>query len=163
MLSGNGTIDYNVEAHTLDVQETSAARQGSTTRNIHGSITKNFQKTFSSVSPRSHLLRFVSAYITNKLYQVRFFYNLLSIYHSHICSRCHKYNFSLLSLFDTRNNCSVMPFPTFIVVMLFASWFSISWVFEHSQALGEVVLGGNISKFRQKHSGRKLTPGMWRT
>ena len=44
MLSGNGTIDYNVEAHTLDVQETSAARQGSTTRNIHGSITKNFQK-----------------------------------------------------------------------------------------------------------------------
>ena len=43
MLSGNGTIDYNVEAHTLDVQETSAARQGSTTRNIHGSITKNFQ------------------------------------------------------------------------------------------------------------------------
>ena len=42
MLSGNGTIDYNVEAHTLDVQETSAARQGSTTRNIHGSITKNF-------------------------------------------------------------------------------------------------------------------------
>ena len=44
MLSGNGTIDYNVEAHTLDVQETSAARQGSTTRNIQGSITKNFQK-----------------------------------------------------------------------------------------------------------------------
>ena len=43
MLSGNGTIDYSVEAHTLDVQETSAARQGSTTRNIHGSITKNFQ------------------------------------------------------------------------------------------------------------------------
>ena len=43
MLSGNGTIDYNVEAHTLDVQETSAARQGSTTRNMHGSITKNFQ------------------------------------------------------------------------------------------------------------------------
>ena len=42
MLSGNGTIDYSVEAHTLDAQETSAARQGSTTRNIHGSITKNF-------------------------------------------------------------------------------------------------------------------------
>ena len=42
MLSGNGTIDYSVEAHTLDAQETSAARQESTTRNIHGSITKNF-------------------------------------------------------------------------------------------------------------------------
>ena len=43
MLSGNGTIDYNVEGHTLDAQKTSAARQGSTTRNIQGSITKNFQ------------------------------------------------------------------------------------------------------------------------
>ena len=43
MLSGNGTIDYNVESHTLDAQETSAARQGSTTRNIQGSITRNFQ------------------------------------------------------------------------------------------------------------------------
>ena len=42
MLSGNGTIDHSVEAHTLDAQETSTARQGSTTRNIHGSITKNF-------------------------------------------------------------------------------------------------------------------------
>ena len=43
MLSGNGTVDYDVEAHTLDAQKTSAARQESTTRNIHGSITKNLQ------------------------------------------------------------------------------------------------------------------------
>ena len=35
MLSGNGTIDYSVEAHTLDAHKTSAARQESTTRNIH--------------------------------------------------------------------------------------------------------------------------------
>ena len=42
-ICGSGTIDYEVEAHTLDAQETSAARQGSTTGNIHGSITKNFQ------------------------------------------------------------------------------------------------------------------------
>ena len=34
MLSGNGTIDYDVEAHTLDAHETSAARQESTTRNL---------------------------------------------------------------------------------------------------------------------------------
>ena len=44
MLSGNGTIDYSVDAHTLDAHKTSAARQESTTRNIHGSITKNFQR-----------------------------------------------------------------------------------------------------------------------
>ena len=37
MLSGNGTIDYDVEAHTLDAHETSAARQESTTKNLHGS------------------------------------------------------------------------------------------------------------------------------
>ena len=37
MLSGNGTIDYSVEAHTLDAHKTSAARQESTTRNLHGS------------------------------------------------------------------------------------------------------------------------------
>ena len=37
MLSGNGTIDYDVEAHTLDAHKTSAARQESTTRNLHGS------------------------------------------------------------------------------------------------------------------------------
>ena len=35
MLSGNGTIDYDVEAHTLDDHKTSAARQESTTRNLH--------------------------------------------------------------------------------------------------------------------------------
>ena len=33
MLSGNGTIDYDVEVHTLDAHKTSAARQESTTRN----------------------------------------------------------------------------------------------------------------------------------
>ena len=33
MLSGNGTIDYSVEAHTLDAHKTSAARQESTTGN----------------------------------------------------------------------------------------------------------------------------------
>ena len=37
MFSGNGTIDYDVEAHTLDAHKTSAARQESTTRNLHGS------------------------------------------------------------------------------------------------------------------------------
>ena len=35
MLSGNGTIDYDVEAHTPDAHKTSAARQESTTRNLH--------------------------------------------------------------------------------------------------------------------------------
>ena len=34
MLSENGTIDYDVEAHTLDAHKTSAARQESTTRNL---------------------------------------------------------------------------------------------------------------------------------
>ena len=34
MLSGNGTIDYDVEAHNLDAHKTSAARQESTTRNL---------------------------------------------------------------------------------------------------------------------------------
>ena len=34
MFSGNGTIDYSVEAHTLDAHKTSAARQESTTRNL---------------------------------------------------------------------------------------------------------------------------------
>ena len=34
MLSGNGTIDYSVEAHTLDAHKTSAARQEPTTRNL---------------------------------------------------------------------------------------------------------------------------------
>ena len=29
MLSGNGTIDYGVETHTLDAHKTSAARQHS--------------------------------------------------------------------------------------------------------------------------------------
>ena len=43
MLSGNGTIDYSVEAHTLDAHKTSTAHQESTTRNIHGSVTKNLQ------------------------------------------------------------------------------------------------------------------------
>ena len=37
MLSGNGTIDYDVEAHTLDAHKTSAARQESTTRNLQAS------------------------------------------------------------------------------------------------------------------------------
>ena len=35
MLSGNGTIDYDVEAHTLSAHKTSAARQESTSRNLH--------------------------------------------------------------------------------------------------------------------------------
>ena len=43
MLSGNGTIDYDVEAHTFDAHETSVARQESTTRNIHGSVSRNLQ------------------------------------------------------------------------------------------------------------------------
>ena len=34
MLSGNGTINYDVEAYTLDAHKTSALRQGSTTRNL---------------------------------------------------------------------------------------------------------------------------------
>ena len=34
MVSGKGTIDYNVEAHTLGAHSTSAARQESTTRNL---------------------------------------------------------------------------------------------------------------------------------
>ena len=42
MLSGNGTIGYDVDVHTLDAQKTSAVSQESTTRNIQGSITKNF-------------------------------------------------------------------------------------------------------------------------
>ena len=36
-MSGNGTIDYSVDAHTLDAHKTSAARQESTTRNLNGS------------------------------------------------------------------------------------------------------------------------------
>ena len=36
MLSGNGTIDYDIEAHTLDAHKTSAARQESITRNLRG-------------------------------------------------------------------------------------------------------------------------------
>ena len=43
MLSGNGTIDYDIEAHTLDAHKTSAVRQESTTRILHGSAAKNFQ------------------------------------------------------------------------------------------------------------------------
>ena len=43
MLSGNGTIDYDAEAHTLDAHKTSTSHQVSTTKNLHGSITKNFQ------------------------------------------------------------------------------------------------------------------------
>ena len=35
MLSGNGTIDYDVEAHTLGAHKTSAARQEPTTGNLH--------------------------------------------------------------------------------------------------------------------------------
>ena len=34
MLSRNGTIDYDVEAHTLDAQKTSTAYQESTTGNL---------------------------------------------------------------------------------------------------------------------------------
>ena len=45
MLSGNGTIDYSVEAHTLDAQETSAARQGSTTRNLQVDLALLCKKT----------------------------------------------------------------------------------------------------------------------
>ena len=35
MFSRNGTIDYDIEAQTPDTQKTSAARQESTTRNLH--------------------------------------------------------------------------------------------------------------------------------
>ena len=35
MLSGNGTIAYEVQIPTLDANKTSAARQESTTRNLH--------------------------------------------------------------------------------------------------------------------------------
>ena len=42
MFSGNGIIDYDVEAHTLDAHKTSAARQESTTRNLHGSAASTF-------------------------------------------------------------------------------------------------------------------------
>ena len=35
MLSGNGTIDYDVEVHTLDDHKTSAARQESNTGNLY--------------------------------------------------------------------------------------------------------------------------------
>ena len=38
MLSGTGTIDYSVEAHTLDAQETSAACQESTTKNLQQKV-----------------------------------------------------------------------------------------------------------------------------
>ena len=41
MLSGNGTIGYSVEAHTLDAQETSTVCQESTTRNLHPCIITN--------------------------------------------------------------------------------------------------------------------------
>ena len=49
MLGGNGTIDYSVEAHTLDAQETSAVQQGAITRHLfvgtlstlHGSTANN--------------------------------------------------------------------------------------------------------------------------
>ena len=42
MLSGNGTIEYDAEAHTLDARKTSAARQESTTGNLHGSTATTF-------------------------------------------------------------------------------------------------------------------------
>ena len=35
MLSGNGTIDYDVDTHTLDAQKPFTARQELATRNIH--------------------------------------------------------------------------------------------------------------------------------
>ena len=34
MSGGSGTIDYDVEAHTVDAHKTSAVRQESTTRNL---------------------------------------------------------------------------------------------------------------------------------
>ena len=51
MLSGNDTIDYDVEAHTLDAHKTSAVPQASTTRHLqdstpsslHGSTARNLQ------------------------------------------------------------------------------------------------------------------------
>ena len=42
MLSGNDTIDYDVEAYTLDARKTSAACQESTTRNLHSSAAYTF-------------------------------------------------------------------------------------------------------------------------
>ena len=52
MLSGNGTIVYDVEAHTLDAHKTSAVRQESTTRNspestpstLHDSTAHSFHR-----------------------------------------------------------------------------------------------------------------------
>ena len=44
MFSGNGTIDYDVEAHTLDDHKTSAARQESTTRNLQDQVVNTINK-----------------------------------------------------------------------------------------------------------------------
>ena len=41
MLSGNGTIDHDVEAHTLDAHKLSAVHQESSTRNLQK---ENFNK-----------------------------------------------------------------------------------------------------------------------
>ena len=44
MLSGNGTIDYDIEAHTLDAHKTSAAHQVSTTRGFEKQAAFNHNK-----------------------------------------------------------------------------------------------------------------------
>ena len=44
MLSGNDTIDYNVEGYNLDAHKTSAARQESTTRNLQNRMSHLFSK-----------------------------------------------------------------------------------------------------------------------
>ena len=40
MSGGSGTIDYDVEAHTVDAHKTSAVRQESTTKNLQESDNK---------------------------------------------------------------------------------------------------------------------------
>ena len=44
MLSGNGTIDYSVEAHTLDAHKTSGFCVGFMTWHLHGGSQHNLQQ-----------------------------------------------------------------------------------------------------------------------
>ena len=77
-------------------------------------------KTFSSVSLRSHPFLLVQC---DKSYQARCSYNLLSIYHSQTCSCYNKDNYPLTSVFDGRNNCSMIPVPA-----IFSGTYSIWYV-----------------------------------
>ena len=62
MLSGNGTIDYSVEAHTLDAQETSVARQEPTTRDSQ-------KENFNRRQTAPHRINYCSQ---NLLYNLRY-------------------------------------------------------------------------------------------